>query len=514
MDNKFNVPLTTLNVPADVLAMVPQNLMENYVILPIAYSETGILTLVTSKHQNVLENLNLLTNLIKKDNPNLVGLDVREVTYDNFQNGYFALFHKEFSVNISDEHTETEINGPTSEQTKLAEEILDSAIKLKASDIHIIPKYNGGTIVKFRINGKLFNQQFTLSTNDEIMLNNIYQRKAGIEVSNLMPRDGHFPYKGYEVRFNSEPYGDKGTRSKIAMRINSNDEKILSLEELAFNQKEVKILEKLAMKPNGIFLVCGPTSEGKSTTLYSIINLIKNQKNRIILTFEDPIEKYIEGITQCQVRYADNEKNSFTFAKGLRAALRQDPDVIQVGEIRDTETALVSVQASQTGHLILSTLHVRNSISVFRRLEDMGANVSSFTEQIIGIASQRLLAKLCPHCRKRVISPLNDLLRKKDLDLLEEGKYSYEADGCEYCGGTGIIARMPIIEIIEFNNYLRDFFSEHHGLIEIEKFLREKADFQSLWDKGIAYVAKGEISLSELIESIEVDEDLEKGGVT
>ena len=187
-----------------------------------------------------------------------------------------------------------------------------------------------------------------------------------------------------------------------------------------------------------------------------------------------------------------------------------------VGETRDAETALTAVQASQTGHLIFTTLHVRNSIAVFRRLQDIGVNVSGFSEQIAGIASQRLLSTLCPHCRhtQRVPDEMLDQLRPQVRALLpkdsEGHALSYVSDGCSYCNSTGIGGRIPIIEIIPFNNYLRDYFSEKHGLVDIEIYLRQHIGFASLWDKGFAHVADGTVSLKELLSRIEPDEDLSK----
>ena len=167
--------------------------------------------------------------------------------------------------------------------------------------------------------------------------------------------------------------------------------------------------------------------------------------------------------------------------------------------------------------MILSTLHVRNSISVFRRLADMGANVGGFAEQIVGITSQRLLSVNCPHCAKAIVSPLNEELRKADLEMLpdgideitgKEGKVTYVSSGCEMCNHTGFMGRIPVVEILEFNNYLRDYFSLHHGLIDIEKYLRKNFGFKSLWDKSMTHVASGKVSLKELFSKIEPDEDL------
>ncbi len=301
------------------------------------------------------------------------------------------------------------------------------------------------------------------------------------------------------------PYGKNTNRNIICARIIGTNAGIRSLEDLGFSDKETVLLRRIASKPSGIFLICGPTSEGKSTTLYSLLKEIQINHNCKIITVENPIEKYLGGVAQSETR--DAKENKYTFGDALRACLRQDPDVIMVGEIRDAETAQIANIASQTGHLIFSTLHVLNSIGVFQRLSDMGANQKGFAEQVIGIASQRLIPVLCPHCKQEVISPKNSELRKQDLDKLNEGK-SFISVGCDKCGHTGISGRIPIIEIIEFNNYLKDFFRQEHGLIDTEKFLRKNTNFVSLWDKGFEQVVKGNVSLEELLNVITVDEDL------
>lgn len=508
----FTGQLGQENISPSVLSMIPIELIEKRYIFPLKFNElTGCLSIVTSKYNDVFRDYELILKLIQKQATNVKSVELMSVDFENFQAGYSAHFHKSFSNMLNDDSSNSQSEKITSAQRDLANNIIKEAIEKKASDIHITPR-KAGSQIQFRIDGKLYSSQTALTSADEHMISNVYKRNAGLEPNDLIPQDGRFSYLGKDIRLSTSPYGNTGGRNKIVMRIIGGAEDVPTLEELNFAPDEIKQLRHLMQKPSGIILVCGPTGEGKSSTLYSILSELKRTKNQIIFTLEDPIEKFIDGVAQCQVHYSENEKNALTFAKGLRSALRQDPDVIQVGEIRDGETALTSVQASQTGHLILSTLHVSNSISVFRRLEDMGANVNSFVEQIVGIVSQRLISQLCPHCRKKIISPYNEFLRKEDLELLEDGKYSYTSEGCEKCNHTGIIGRIPLIEIIEFNNYLRDYFSERHGLIDIEKYLRANSGFKSLWDKGMSNVILGKVSLTELLDTLVVDEVLDKEG--
>lgn len=502
--------LNRMPIAPEVLAMVPIEIVRSKYVLPMDFNtQTGVLSLATCRVKDVVKDFSLLQRRLKMKHPEIQSLQIYQVDFKNFQDGYGEHFNEHISGNMNDlQLDENEREKIINEQTRKADEILDQAIELHASDIHITPMPNG-TSIEYRVDGKLVEADINLTIEDEIMICNIYKRTAQLEPVNLVPQDGRFSYRGKDIRFSSSPYGSSGMRNKVVMRIIGGAEKIPTIDKLGFGEEETEQLRRLISKPNGIILVCGPTGEGKSTTLYSMLNELNKSGENIIFTLEDPIEKYIDGIAQCQVRYAENEATRLTFEKGLKSALRQDPDVIQVGEIRDGETAITSVQASQTGHLILSTLHVRNSISVFRRLKDMGASVNSFSEQIVGVCSQRLLGLNCPHCKERVISPLNKRLRPQDLEFLEDGKYSYQSKGCTQCHNTGIIGRRPVIEIIEFNNTLRDFFCEQHGLVEIEAFLRKTVNFKSLYDKGLKLVQKGDVSLKELLSVTEPDEDIE-----
>ena len=523
MDKQRNLTgqVSELNISTNVLAMIPQELMELRIIMPFRFDEeTKILDVVTARYKDVCKDIAMISEIISRENPNIKGIRPFAVTYENFLSGFSAhykqVFTSSFAITTSSNQVVVDSGKITSEQTKLADEILKKGIEASASDIHITPA-GEAAYVHFRIDGKLRDSGLMLKVEDEVILGNIYKRNAGIEVNNLVGQDGRFTFLGRDFRLSTQPYGDDAIRNKIVLRIIGKSENNLSLDTLGFDETEVSQLRKMIYKPSGIILVCGPTGEGKSTTLYSSISELAANTDKVIVTVEDPIEKYIDGVAQTQVRIAETEKNSLTFAKALRSMLRQDPNVIMVGEIRDKETALVAVQASQTGHLILSTLHVRNSISVFRRLTDMGANVGGFAEQIVGITSQRLLSVNCPHCAKAIVSPLNEELRKADLEMLpdgideitgKEGKVTYVSSGCEMCNHTGFMGRIPVVEILEFNNYLRDYFSLHHGLIDIEKYLRKNFGFKSLWDKSMTHVASGKVSLNELFSKIEPDEDL------
>lgn len=513
----YNEQLSNAVIPTEVLSLVPQKFMEQRFLMPLSFEEEqGLLTLVTSKYIENYADSSIILKYFKGNNAAIRSIKLLSISYDNFASGYNAHYKQSFTPAVATEQVKIDTSKVTSEQTKIADNILQQGITANASDIHITPSKDGPSKVEFRIDGKIYDSGIVLKQEDAVIICNIYKRNAGLDVNDLIGQDGRFTFLGRDFRLSTLPYGNDNISNKVVLRILGSMDTVKKLDELSFKKEEVIMLRRLIRKPSGILLICGPTGEGKSTTLYACIIEIKSHHNPVVSTVEDPIEKFIPGVSQTQVKDADNENAALTYPKVMRSELRQDPDVIMVGEIRDKDTAVIAVQASQTGHFILSTLHVRNSISVFRRLSDMGANTAGFAEQIVGISSQRLLSLNCPCCNQKIVSEYNDLLRSQDLEMLEKSVdengntvyLSHKSVGCDKCNHTGFKGRIPIIEIIEFDNYLRDYFAEKHGLIEIEQFLRKHINFRSLWDKGMELVADGYVSLEELLGTIEPDIEL------
>lgn len=513
----YTEQLSNAVIPTEVLSLVPQKFMEQRFLMPLSFEEEqGLLTLVTSKYIENYADSSIILKYFKGNNTSIRSIKLLSISYDNFASGYNAHYKQSFTPAVATEQVKIDTSKVTSEQTKIADNILQQGITANASDIHITPSKDGPSKVELRIDGKIYDSGIVLKQEDAVIICNIYKRNAGLDVNDLIGQDGRFTFLGRDFRLSTLPYGNDNISNKVVLRILGSMDTVKKLDELSFKEEEVIMLRRLIRKPSGILLICGPTGEGKSTTLYACIIEIKSHHNPVVSTVEDPIEKFIPGVSQTQVKDADNENAALTYPKVMRSELRQDPDVIMVGEIRDKDTAVIAVQASQTGHFILSTLHVRNSISVFRRLNDMGANTAGFAEQIVGISSQRLLSLNCPYCNQKIVSEYNDLLRSQDLEMLEKSVdengntvyLSHKSIGCDKCNHTGFKGRVPIIEIIEFDNYLRDYFAEKHGLIEIEQFLRKYINFRSLWDKGMELVADGYVSLEELLGTIEPDIEL------
>jgi len=277
---------------------------------------------------------------------------------------------------------------------------------------------------------------------------------------------------------------------RVVLRLLDKNNSHLNLADLGMTPAVQQLFSQLILKPHGIILVTGPTGSGKSTTLYAGLTEI-NTKDRNILTVEDPIEYELEGIGQTQV----NTKVNMTFARGLRAILRQDPDVVMVGEIRDLETAQIAVQASLTGHLVLSTLHTNTAAGAITRLEDMGVEAFLLSSSLLGVLAQRLVRTLCPHC-KAAHEP-----DKEERHLLgitkKEGALIYRAVGCEHCNDTGYRGRTGIHELIVVDEQMREMIHNGKGEQAIEKYARALSP--SIRSDGFSKVLAGVTTLEEVL---------------
>jgi general secretion pathway protein E len=276
---------------------------------------------------------------------------------------------------------------------------------------------------------------------------------------------------------------------RVVMRILDRESARLDLEALGMSQRDVVLFQRLLDRPHGILLVTGPTGSGKTTSLYAALNRL-NDRKRNIMTVEDPIEYELEGIGQTQV----NPRTDLTFARGLRAILRQDPDIIMVGEIRDHETAEVAVRSSMTGHFVLSTLHTNSAVGSVTRLIDMGVERYLLAPMLVGLVAQRLVRRLCPHCR------IEDRATDADQALLggaiAPGQLIYRAGGCANCHNEGYRGRVGLYEIVAVDDRMQKLI--HDGASEAELVEAARAASPSLWDDGVAKAAAGLTSVEEI----------------
>lgn len=385
---------------------------------------------------------------------------------------------------------------------KLVSLIFNEAIKLGASDIHIEPSEHVA-IVRFRIDGML--KQYTEVT--KWMFSPLTSRikiLADLDIAEKRtPQDGRIRHtidgQSFDFRVSTLPthFGEK-----TVIRVLKHDIKLLDIVNLGYAPSEQKVLTELINKPQGMIFVTGPTGSGKSSTLFACLNKIRHKAINIT-TIENPIEYKLEGINQVQI----NEKAGVTFSTALRSILRQDPDVILVGEIRDNETAQIAVQASQTGHLVLSTLHTNDAISAITRLRDLGIPGFLISSALSGIVAQRLVRVLCQHCKRE--APITDEIRSKWESLL--GAYSipktYSAPGCEACNHTGFKGRIGLFEIVTVNENLRSLIADNVPESIIRKTLRENG-FRSLIQDGIMKIEQGLTTPEELLRVVLVEDIL------
>ncbi len=373
---------------------------------------------------------------------------------------------------------------------KLINAMLSEAIKERASDIHI-ETFENTLQIRFRVDGVL---REVLKPNRKLasLLVSRIKVMAKLDIAEKrIPQDGRISLRiggrAVDVRVSTMPTGHG---ERVVLRLLDKNAARLDLKHLGMTDTNRLNFSALIEKPHGIILVTGPTGSGKSTTLYAGLTQI-DEKERNILTCEDPIEYAIEGIGQTQV----NTKVDMTFARGLRAILRQDPDVVMVGEIRDLETAQIAVQASLTGHLVLSTLHTNTAAGAITRMEDMGVEPFLLSSSLLGVLAQRLVRTLCPHCRK---SHLPDD-EERELLALPKGNESviYRAVGCSECKFKGYRGRVGIHELLPVDEKVRELIHNGQGEQAIEKYARQSS--ASIRRDGFDKVMLGQTTLEEVL---------------
>ncbi|MGH8461446.1 MAG: type II secretion system ATPase GspE [Stenotrophobium sp.] len=369
--------------------------------------------------------------------------------------------------------------------------LLVEAIKENASDIHI-ESFESRLQVRFRVDGVLREVMSPPRALAPRLVSRI-KVMAKLDIAEKrLPQDGRisraFGGRKVDVRVSTIPTGQNYER--VVMRILDKQAERLDLEQLGVDAGQIESLRRIIHKPYGIMLVTGPTGSGKTTTLYSALSAL-NDLSRNIMTVEDPIEYYIDGVGQTQV----NSKVNMTFARGLRAILRQDPDVVMVGEIRDLETAQIAVQASQTGHLVLSTLHTNTAVGAVTRLRDMGVEPYQLSSSLIGLMAQRLVRNLCPHCKVPYdATPVE----KEHLGVNTRRKLTlYKPVGCALCRHTGYLGRSGIHEVIEVDRDLETLIHDNASEQVLEAHAREHSP--GILQSGRNKVLAGATVLSEVL---------------
>lgn len=386
----------------------------------------------------------------------------------------------------------------TSDIGKLLEILIVKAFEAKSSDIHIEPTEKR-LVVRYRVDGMLREAYFFDKLIEEALL-------FKIKVEAQIRTDEHFAPQDGKIRFNIQGTPVDARISivpttkgeKVVIRLLAQQGKGLTLEELGIVGSDLEKVNKSYTKPYGMILAVGPTGSGKTTTLYTILKIL-NLRERNITTIEDPVEYDIDGVNHIQV----NVKANMTFASGLRAILRQDPDIVMVGEIRDTETARIAINAAMTGHLVLSTLHTNDSVTTIPRLVDMGIEQYLVASTVNVIIAQRLTRRLCEKCKQRYKLSAEELSHVKKIrpdiaGAFKPGMTLYKKNGCDVCSGTGYKGRVGLYEVLELTEKLRRNIAEKATVDEIFSLAR-KLGLTLIVESGIEKIKTGLIDFDELM---------------
>ncbi len=382
---------------------------------------------------------------------------------------------------------------------RLVDMIISEGILSRASDIHVEPE-EGGVAVRYRIDGVL-RQVMKIPRQAGLPLISRIKIMSSLDIADrLRPQDGRA-----RVAVNGQPIDLRVSTlpaqlgEKVVIRILDSRATVKSLDSLGLNPGEAEAIKRLLENHEGILLVTGPTGSGKTTTLYSAINQIKSEGVNIV-TVEDPVEYRMQGIVQVQVQ----EKAGLTFAAALRSILRQDPNVVLVGEIRDKETAQIAVQASLTGHLVLSTLHTNDAANAVTRLVDIGVESYKIAASLRGVVAQRLMRKLCLTCKEVWMEAPPERLRR----WIPKGTPLYHAAGCPDCAMTGYRGRFSILEILTMTPELERLIAAGEVADRIAE-AAQRGGMKSLWDSGLAHVTRGESTLEELTRVVDIPAEAE-----
>ncbi len=503
------MPAPPDDVDENVLRDLPIELFRDARAFPLAISNESVRILVSDPLDlDIVQEVELASGL-----PVICILTLPSVM-ENLRKKYFendSLFHQsagkiareyEKTVQHDDSLSLEEIRQRTESEpvVKMASLIFDEAIKLGASDIHIEPSEHRA-MVRFRIDGLL--RPYTELTRGMFSpLTSRIKILADLDIAEKrLPQDGRIRYifenQPYDFRVSTLPthFGEK-----TVIRILKHDRSLLNLDNIGLSPKNMELLSELIERPQGMIFVTGPTGSGKSSTLFACLNRICHKAINIT-TIENPIEYKIEGVNQVQI----NEKAGVTFASALRSILRQDPDVILVGETRDSETAQIAVQAAQTGHLVFSTLHTNDSVSAITRLRDLGIPPFLIASSILAVVAQRLVRVLCNDCKHE--ARIDDHLRKRWKNIIgtHEITTAYTSDGCSRCNGTGFKGRTGIFELVLFTDKLRDAILDNVPDTAIRRMLREDG-FQTLIMDGIEKVKNGITSADELLRIVQIED--------
>jgi type II secretory ATPase GspE/PulE/Tfp pilus assembly ATPase PilB-like protein len=495
-----SIDLTTIVADADALTMVPESFARRYHLLPVAYdSSMNVMTIAMADQFNVvaLDQLRALLGGQIQLKQLLAAEAQLEATIDQFYDYELSvdgILHEIETGEIDYQSVGTNSNGYTQPVVRLVGALLMDAVKKGVSDMHFEPEA-AFLRIRYRLDGVL-QQVRSLHKNYWPSIAVRLKVMSGLDITETRAaQDGrlnmHLCGRPIDFRVSTHPtiHGEN-----IVLRVLDRAQSVMSIEQFSLNESIQQTLQSMLSRPEGILIVTGPTGSGKTTTLYSLL-ANKNTEAVNIMTLEDPVEHPVSLMRQTSV----NESNKVDFANGIRSIMRQDPDIILVGEVRDEDTAKMAFRAAMTGHQVFTTLHTNSALGVFSRLADMGISHEMMAGNIIGVIAQRLIRKLCTHC-KTAMQPT-----KKERDILglrqDEQFEIYQAQGCQHCALTGYRGRMVIMELLCIDDEMDALVARRAYLDELSALASEKG-FVSLAQDGLRKVLAGTTSLDELMRVV------------
>lgn len=504
--------LSKVKLEPEIVELIPRNVAEFYQIIPVARIGNA-LSVAMADPLNIfaIDDLKLMTGL------DIVPIIGTETDISESLTNYYAKKNDMSSLLKDMEDTDIELKKDDVEEIsmeqlkgesdeapviKLANYLLVKAIEEKASDIHIEP-FEKIVKVRYRIDGVLYEKDAPPKSMQNALLSR-YKIMSKLDIAERrLPQDGRFKIKikGKDVDFrvSSLPcvFGEK-----IVMRILDKSQAVMDIDNLGFHEQALQNIKEALGRPFGMILVTGPTGSGKTTTLYSCLTRL-NEPDVNIITCEDPVEYQLKGINQVHVR----SDIGLSFGAALRSILRQDPDIVMIGEIRDLETADIATKAALTGHLVLSTLHTNDAAGAIARLDDMGIEPFLISSSVLCVAAQRLARKICPKCKEELPLSKEALLEAQmPKKYVDQGIKIYHGKGCRACNNIGYSGRMSLLEVFLINDTLRKMIVARSTASEIKKVAVNSIGMSTLRQVALLRVREGKISLEEALRVTTPDE--------
>lgn len=485
-----HVTIAQYPVDQEAVQLVPKDLAKRYLVMPIRKDKNKLFVAMADPLDYfAIEELRMATGFQIEP-----AIATKDDLYRNITKYYDLQESMEEVMGtfpIDEVLEEVETVDEDSPVVRLVNQIIANGIAMRASDIHFDPQETDFR-VRYRVDGVLRTERSLPKHMQNVIVTRI-KILANLNITeNRLPQDGRIKttidFKPVDIRVSTLPtiHGEK-----VVMRLLDLSNMIDRLDKIGFSEENLAIFKDVLKKPNGIILISGPTGSGKSSTLYAALNFL-NKEDTNIITVEDPVEYQLDGINQVQV----NEAIGLTFANGLRSILRQDPDIVMVGEIRDTETAEIAIRASLTGHLVLSTIHTNDAISAVSRLTDMGIEPFLISASLVCVVAQRLVRLVCRDCAQEVPATEREkeifTNRGLDIESVRRGK------GCPTCGRTGYRGRTAIHEVLVIDGKIREMISNLKPIGDIRRYVQER-NTKFLLDDGLLKVKKGLTTTEEVL---------------